>query len=43
MQIREHDELDAYVIPVLARRLRHTLAGHVYLKEGRPVTRIPQL
>jgi 8-oxo-dGTP pyrophosphatase MutT (NUDIX family) len=32
------DELDDYVIPVLANRLRHMLAGHVYLEEGRPVT-----
>ncbi len=31
------DELDAHVIPVLASRLRHMLAGHVYLEEGRPV------
>ena len=31
------DELDAYVIPVLANRLRYMLAGHVYLEEGRPV------
>lgn len=30
------DELDAYVIPVLASRLRHMLAGHVHLEEGRP-------
>ncbi len=31
------DELDDYVIPVLASRLRHMLAGHEYLEEGRPV------
>jgi ADP-ribose pyrophosphatase YjhB (NUDIX family) len=30
------DELDGYVIPVLANRLRYMLAGHVYLEEGRP-------
>lgn len=31
------DETDAYVIPVLARRLSNMLAGHVYLEEGRLV------
>lgn len=31
------DELGAYVIPVLASRLRHMLDGHSYLEEGRPV------
>ena len=36
------DKLDAYVIPVLASRLRHMLAGHVYLEEGRPVIRVPE-
>jgi hypothetical protein len=32
------DALDAYVIPVLANRLRYMRAGHVYLEEGRPLT-----
>ena len=36
------DKLDAYVIPVLASRLRHMLVGHVYLEEGRPVIRVPE-
>ena len=36
------DELDAYVIPVLASRLRHMLAGHVYLEDGRPFSRVPE-
>ena len=36
------DELDAYVIPVLASRLRHMLAGHVYLEEGRPARQPPE-
>jgi len=32
------DDLDAYVIPVLARRLRSILDGHTYLEEGDPPT-----
>ena len=35
------DELDDYVIPVLANRLRHMLAGCVYLEEGKPAARSP--
>lgn len=31
------DDLDQYVIPVLACRLRYMLEGHVYLEEGEPV------
>lgn len=31
------DELDGYVIPVLASRLRYMLAGKTYLEEGQPL------
>lgn len=31
------DELDDYVIPVLANRLRYMIDGHTYLEEGKPV------
>ena len=34
------DDLDEYLIPVLANRLRHMIDGHTYLEEGEPV--IPQ-
>ena len=34
----EVNDLDEYVIPVLANRLRHMIDGHTYLEEGRPTT-----
>lgn len=33
----DFDDLDEYVIPVLANRLKHVIDGHIYLEEGRPV------
>ena len=33
----ELDDLDDYVIPVLASRIRHMLNGQTYLEEGEPV------
>lgn len=37
-RIVELQELDDFVIAVLASRIRHMLAGHVYLEEGEPVS-----
>lgn len=35
--VKPRESTHAYVIPILANRLRYILAGHVYLEEARPV------